>query len=79
MSSSYSFILAIIAMSLGAGIVNNFLRTKRLNVQKGELDESNARMQRIERQIGVLAERLQAVETIVTDKNFDLKQEIESL
>ncbi len=79
MSSSYSFILAIIAMSLGAGIVNNFLRTKRLNVQKGELDESNTRMQRIERQIGVLAERLQAVETIVTDKNFDLKQEIESL
>ncbi len=79
MSSSYSFILAIIAMSLGAGIVNNFLRTKRLNVQKGKLDESNARMQRIERQIGVLAERLQAVETIVTDKNFDLKQEIESL
>ena len=79
MSSSYFFVLAIIAMSLGAGIVNNFLRTQRLNLKKSELDETNARMERIERQIGTLTERVQAVETIVTDRNFDLKQTIESL
>lgn len=79
MSSTYFFVLAIIAMSLCAGIVNNFLRTKRLNLKKGALDETNARMEQIERQISVLTERVQTVETIVTDKPFDLKQTIESL
>lgn len=79
MSSTYFFVLTIIAMSLCAGIVNNFLRTKRLNLKKGELDETNARMVQIERQISALTERVQAVETIVTDKPFDLKQKIESL
>ena len=79
MSSTYAFVLTIIAMSLAAGIINNFLRTKRLNLKKGAMDEANDRMDRIERQIGALSERLNAVETIVTDRNFDLRQEIESL
>ena len=79
MSNTYFFVLTIIAMSLGAGIINNFLRAKRLNVKKGELDDVNDRMDRIERQISALGERVNTVETIVTDKNFDLRQEIESL
>jgi len=79
MNGTYAFVLTIIAMSLAAGIINNFLRAKRLNVKKGELDEANDRMERIERQISALGERVNTVETIVTDKNFDLRQEIESL
>ncbi len=79
MSNTYFFVLTIIAMSLGAGIINNFLRAKRLNIKKGELDDVNDRMDRIERQISALGERVNTVETIVTDKNFDLRQEIESL
>lgn len=79
MNGTYAFVLTIIAMSLAAGIINNFLRAKRLNVKKGELDEVNDRMERIERQISALGERVNTVETIVTDKNFDLRQEIESL
>lgn len=79
MSGTYAFVLTIIAMSLAAGIISNFLRTKRLTLKKGDLDETNSRMERIERQIGALTERVQAVETIVTDRNFDLKQTIENL
>jgi hypothetical protein len=79
MSGTHAFVLTIIAMGLAAGIINNFLRTKRLTLKKGDLDESNAQMERIERQIGTLTERVQAVETIVTDRNFDLKQTIENL
>jgi predicted nuclease with TOPRIM domain len=79
MNGTYAFVLTIIAMSLAAGIINNFLRAKRLNVKKGELDEVNDRMERIERQISALGERVNTVETIVTDKNFDLRQEIEGL
>lgn len=79
MPGTYSFVLAIIAMSLAAGIINNYLRTKRLNLKKGELDEFDARVGRVEHQLRDLTDRVQAVEAIVTDRNFDLKSTIESL
>lgn len=79
MGNSYSFVLAIIAMALGASIINNFLRTKRMNLKKGELDEVNARIERAEQRLTDLNDRIKAIETIVTDRNFDLKKTIEEL
>ena len=75
----FPFVLAIVAMSLAAGIVNNYLRNQRLSAKKTELNETNTRLERVEARLRDLTERMQTVEAIVTDQDFSLKREIESL
>ena len=79
MNFGAGFILAIVAMSLAAGIINNYLRTKRMSLKKGELGETNAHIARLEHRLEQLGERVETVEKIVTDGKFDLKQTIENL
>lgn len=70
MNSGQLFVLAIIAISIGGGILNRYLRMKHARPP-----EDPAQRNRIE----ALERRVQTLERIVTDKGYDLKREFDQL
>ncbi|MEO1203502.1 MAG: hypothetical protein AAFX10_12395 [Pseudomonadota bacterium] len=74
MSTSLAvFIITVVAIGCGAGIIRDYLKTRRKELEAG----GNAR--EYEARIDALEERIQVLERIVTEKNVDLKQQINQL
>ncbi len=73
MSNTYSFVLCIIAIVMGAGVIKAYLKNRRQEpVADPELEETLAKIE-------VLEERIQVLERIITENRFDLKKEIDQL
>ncbi len=73
MNSSLVFVLLIIAMVMGANIIQTYLKQRKKEPEVDEeLEETLAR-------IDLLEERIQVLERIITENRFDLKKEIDSL
>ncbi len=73
MSSSYLFVLCILAIVMGASVARSYLQHKST---KPEID---AEMEETLTKIDVLEERIRVLERIVTENRFDLKNEIDKL
>ena len=74
MSSSLAvFILAIVAIVFGSGLVRDYLKTRRTELAR---DDSTREYQS---RIDELEERIRVLERIVTEKNYDLRKEISKL
>lgn len=69
----FEFVLAVVCVALGAGIINNFIKVK---AHRERSDESGADY-RVDLQ--ALEDRVQVLEKIVTDRNYDLKQKFRDL
>ena len=66
----------IVAIVFGAGVINNYIKHSAGGAKRRELEaELDRRMQRIDS----LEERVQVLEKIVTDRNYDLKRELNDL
>ena len=70
MGSGELFILCIIVLALGAGIIKHYMRMK--ESRPSEDPRHQAR-------IDALEHRVQTLERIVTDKGYDLKREFDKL
>ena len=75
MSSSYIFVLTIIAMSLGFALIRAWMDKQPDAKSKGDAAEAAEMMGKIE----LLEERIRVLERIVTEHKIDLKQEIDRL
>lgn len=73
MNSSLVFVLLIIAMVMGANIIQTYLK------QRKQVPEVNQELEETLAKIDLLEERIQVLERIITENRFDLKHEIDSL
>lgn len=79
-STTAVFILLIVFMSLLAGIIKNYLRHKQEDVSADKHDEIARRLEALERLVrGGILKRIETLETIVTDRRYDLKKELKDL
>lgn len=74
MSGSHLFILAIIAMAFGYGLIKSWVQR-----QPQQAPESSAEADEMLNKIETLEERIRVLERIVTDGNHDLKRKIDDL
>jgi hypothetical protein len=67
------FVICIVALCLVAGIIKQYLRSKHeANPASKDLDQRLDKIRDLER-------RIEALETIVTDKSYELRREFETL
>ena len=73
MMQVFEFVIVIVVVSLVAGVLNNWIKHRS---RAPKIDEElEQRLQRISQ----LEERVQVLEKIVTDRNFDLRQKFRDL
>lgn len=70
MNSGEIFVLAIIVIVFGAGIIRRYMRMQEVKPREDPVYQSK---------IDALEHRVQTLERIVTDKGYDLKREFEKL
>jgi len=73
MSSTFVFVISIVAIVMCANIIQTWLK------QKTRTPEKNQELEDTLRKIDFLEERIQVLERIITEKRFDLRKEIDSL
>lgn len=71
----FEMIVAIVAIACGAGVLRNWLQTRK-QVSNEELDQ---RLELRMSELNKLEERIRVLEKIVTDRNYDLKEELHEL
>jgi len=74
--SPFTMVVMIVLISVGAGVVNNYLKTKANTRVDADLDDELHKM-RVE--VDQLRERVRVLETIATDKDRTLRDEISRL
>ncbi len=72
----FEMVVLIVAISCAAGVLNNYLKNRGGGRQAKELE---GRLDDRMRQIDALEKRVQVLEKIVTDRNYDLKRELHDL
>jgi hypothetical protein len=73
MSSGHVFVLSIIAIVMFAGVMRAYIRQRNPKTSVDpELDDALAKIEKLE-------ERIRVLERIITDNQYDLKREIDSL
>lgn len=71
--NSLVFVVCIVAIVSVARVVTEFMKTRPRKEEGGpDVDETSAQME-------LLEERVRVLERIVTEKNFDLRREIDKL
>ena len=71
----FEMVVAIVALSCCAGVLNNWLKTRN-KVDRKEFDrELDTRLGQLHK----LEQRMQVLERIVTDRKYDLKKELHDL
>ncbi len=71
----FEMVFAIVLVTVVAGVINNWVKSRN-NVDRDELDSELAtRLGQIEK----LEKRMQVLERIVTDRQYDLKKELHDL
>ena len=86
-----SFVLAIIAISMGGWIINNWIRAKHgyaledewggktEKVDNGETKRLKAENKELHDKLDTMQDRMVVLEKIVTDRGYSLSDEIEAL
>jgi hypothetical protein len=71
--SNMFFIVCIVAIACATGVLTEYFKSRRhVEVNNKSSDETLAQLEALE-------ERIRVLERIVTEKNFDLKREIDKL
>ena len=73
MSNTLGFVVLIVAIVMGAGVIRTYLKER--NKEPAENEELAETLARID----LLEERIRVLERIITENRFDLKKEIDSL
>ncbi len=73
MNDVFVMVIWIVALSLGAGLYRDYLKTQR---QVGKNQESDEDMQG---QLEALQKRVSVLEEIVTDSKYQLREELDRL
>jgi cell division protein FtsB len=68
----FTMVVVIVAISVGAGVANNYLKIRRLQHQDAMSDQVRA-------ELDALHERVRVLEAIVTDPKHQLKVEFDRL
>lgn len=68
----FEMVVVIVLISCAAGVVNNHIKARNSGDRVSNLDQRLARLEALEK-------RVQALEAIVTDESFDLKQRFNRL
>ncbi|MEQ9315833.1 MAG: hypothetical protein RLN72_08260 [Henriciella sp.] len=74
--SPFTMVVFIVLIAVGSGVVNNWIKT-RGNREADE--ETRAEIESMRRDIARLTERVRVLETIATDKDERLREEIRRL
>ena len=74
--SVFEFVLAIVLVVMGAGVINNYIKVR---AKRQPSDDSVAEAEHYLAQLEALEDRVQVLERIVTDRNYDLKQKFRDL
>lgn len=75
-SEPFTMIVLIVLISVGAGVVNNYLKMK---ANRQDDAASQDEIEAMRRDIDRLTERVRVLETIATDKDERLRDEISRL
>lgn len=67
-----TMVVLIVAISCGAGVINNYLKTKRMAYRKTPDDDVQAELESLRQRVAVLEE-------IVTDDRYHLNKELDRL
>jgi high-affinity nickel permease len=73
MSSTFVFVISIVAIVMCANIIQTWLK------HKARTPEKNQELEDTLSKIDLLEDRIQVLERIITEKRFDLRKEIDSL
>jgi phosphoribosylanthranilate isomerase len=68
----FTMVVVIVAISVGAGVANNYMKLKRLQLHGSSSEE-------VLSQLDGLRERIRVLEEIVTDPKYHLKAELDRL
>jgi cell division protein FtsB len=68
----FTMVVIIVVVSCGAGVVNNYLKTRRQELRGGAGADVQA-------EIEALKQRIAALEAIVTDDRYHLQRELDQL
>lgn len=71
----YTMVVVIVALSVTAGIVNHWIKTKHKRADPAEMEDIHHRLDRLEK----IEKRVTVLEKIVTNKKVNLAEEINSL
>lgn len=73
MSDVFIMVIAIVALSVGAGMYRDYLKTQRQVGRNSEADDE------LRGEVEALKKRVAVLEEIVTDSKYHLKQELDRL
>ena len=73
MNDVFIMVIAIVAISVGAGMYRDYLKTQRQVHRNQDADED------LRAEIVALQKRVVVLEEIVTDSKYELKRELDSL
>jgi cell division protein FtsB len=68
----FTMVVLIVLISCGAGVLNNYLKTRRLAIKAAPDEDQWAEFEQ-------LRERVEVLEKIVTDDKYDLNKELNHL
>ena len=75
-NSPFTMIVIIVLIAVGAGVINNYIKMK---ANREDDDASQRDIEQMRREIDRLTERVRVLETIATDKDQRLSEEIRKL
>jgi phage shock protein C len=68
----FTMVVLIVAISCGAGVINNYLKNQRMTLRSAPSEELLG-------ELDALKQRVAALEAIVTDERYELKRELDRL
>lgn len=77
--SPFTMVVIIVAIGCTAGVITSWLDTKEKQKNRGPSAAELKRMEDLEREVARLRERVKVLETITTDGDHDLRQQISRL
>ena len=69
----FTMVVLIVLIAVGAGVINNYIKTK-ASREEGNADQEE--LARLRRDVERLTERVRVLETLATDKDERLREEI---
>lgn len=69
----FTFVIIVVIIGCGSGVVNNYLKNQRERNLTGEEDEA------VYQELAVLRERIEVLEKIVTDEKYQLERDLNRL
>lgn len=76
MDSPFTMVVLIVLISVGAGVINNYIKMKNA---RPERTESDADIHRMQAEIDRLTERVRVLEKLATDGDTQLRDEFRRL